>query len=293
MRLRIACYSEAVSKVADRILKESAGRRLAIAIGQLAGPEIALIESSLPCALAGDRAQVRIYVLAYRNLTERMLEAVGEARPDLLSFDRSHTRLFVSELKVSARPAGTVSWIKGRLEGEALSAPFNEWVGTLGVGAGAAVGLVAHLRDVLPGTEPLPSPRDRQLPEWNVDDKGVVRFYRAVVDELEAAEAPLERMRSVMGLSQTELAALFGVSRQAVDRWLEHGVPAERQEKLATLGEIVDLLSAKLSRDRIPGVVRRAAAAYGDRTILEAIAAGEQDAVLDELRDAFDWSLAA
>ncbi len=285
-----------MSKVADRILGESGGGRIAAAVVRLAKADVDMIESSLPRALAGDRSQVRVYVLAYRELTGRVLDAVGEARPDLVSQRRTDEPVAViglKGLKVSVRRRQAAPWIRAALEGEAMSAPFGEWVGTLGAGRGTAVGLVSVLREVLPGAEPVPSPRRRQLPEWDVDDKGVLRFYRAVVDELEAAASPLDRLRSVLGVSQTELAGLFGVRRQAVDRWLEHGVPAERQEKLATLGEIVDLLSAKLSRDRISGVVRRAAAAYGDRTILEAIAADEQDAVLDELRDAFDWSLAA
>ena len=103
----------------------------------------------------------------------------------------------------------------------------------------------------------------------------------------------LERLRAVLGLNRTELAHLFGVRRQAVDQWSAHGVPADRQEKLATLGAIADLLEAKLKADRIPGVVRRVAPAHGGRTALGAIADGDQDAVLDELRDAFDWASAA
>ncbi len=62
---------------------------------------------------------------------------------------------------------------------------------------------------------------------------------------------------------------------------------------LATLGEIADLLAARLKRDRIPGVVRRAAEAYGGRSILQAIGDSDEELVLDELRDAFDWSAAA
>lgn len=104
---------------------------------------------------------------------------------------------------------------------------------------------------------------------------------------------PVMRICTVLGLNRTELARLFGVRRQAVDQWGVHGVPADRQEKLATLGAIADLLEAKLKPDRIPGVVRRAAPAYGERSLLEAIADGDQDAVLDELRDAFEWASAA
>lgn len=113
----------------------------------------------------------------------------------------------------------------------------------------------------------------------------------AQVDRLGAW--PLEHIRVTLGLNRTELAALFGVRRQAVDQWSSNGVPAERQEKLATLGAIADLLAAKLKADRVPGVVRRPSPAYGDRSILAAIADDDQDAALAELRDAFDWAAAA
>jgi len=111
--------------------------------------------------------------------------------------------------------------------------------------------------------------------------------------ELLHPETPLERIATVFGLTHTELARLFGVRRQALDQWESRGVPSQRQEKLATLGAIADLLVGKLKRDRIPGVVRRSAPAYSGRSPLDAIAAGDQDLVLAELRDAFDWSTAA
>ena len=62
---------------------------------------------------------------------------------------------------------------------------------------------------------------------------------------------------------------------------------------MRSLGEIADLLAVKLKRDRIPDVVRRAAPAYGGRSILQAIGDGDEKLVLDELRDAFDWAAAA
>jgi hypothetical protein len=283
-----------MSALTNSILAESTASRIAGAAAQIAGATLEEIESSLPRALAGDRSQVRAYVLAYRQLTSRMLNAVGEARPDLLLVDRQSNRVLVAvEAKARGRHPTTVSWVRTVLEGEAMSTPFTDWVGTLGVGRGTAVRVVALLRDTLPGAEPLPPPRSRRLPEWDLDEQGVGRFYRAVWDELERSEAPLERIRVVLGLNRTELAALFGVRRQALDRWSAHGVPAERQEKLATLGEIADLLEAKLKGDRVAGVVRRSTSAYGGRSILAAIADDDQESVLAELRDAFDWSAAA
>lgn len=260
---------------------------------RVAGETVQEIESTLPRALAGDRGKVRAYVDAYRELTDRVLSVVGEARPDLVLIDEQQRVLVAVEAKVRGRQPTTVPWVKAALEQEAMSVPFSDWVGTLGAGRGTAVAVVALLRATLPGTEPLAPPRRRRLPEWQLDERGVVRFYRAVVDELSRVDTPLDHIASVLGLTQTELAALFGVRRQALDQWQARGVPAERQEKLATLGEIADLLTAKVKRDRIPGVVRRNAPAYGNRSVLEAVAAGDEERVLAELRDAFDWAVAA
>src|ERR1039458_34273 len=259
--------------LADRLLSQSAPGKVSAAALRIAGGAVADIEASLPRALAGQRGQVRVYVDAYRVLTSRMLDAAHQARPDLLS--------------------KAVPWVRAALEQEAMSVPFSDWVGTFGAGKGTAVAVVALLRATLPGTQPLSAPRGRRLPGWPLDEQDVVRFYRAVGDELSRSDMPLDRLTSVFGLNQTEFAKLFGVRRQAPDQWAVRGVPAERQEKLATLGEIADLLAARLKRDRIPGVVRRAASAYGDRSILDAIAAGDEALVLNELRDAFDWAAAA
>jgi DNA-binding XRE family transcriptional regulator len=106
-------------------------------------------------------------------------------------------------------------------------------------------------------------------------------------------ETPLDHIAAVLSLTRTELARLFGVRRQALDQWEHRGLPSARQEKLATMGAIADLLAAKLKRERIPGVARRSASAYGGRSLLEAIADGDEELVLAELRDTFDWATAA
>lgn len=281
--------------LADRLLTGSPPKGVADAMTKIAEQAVKAIESSLPRAIAGDLGQVRAYVDAYRLLTEKMLDTVGTARPDLLAFDRRHHVLLLVESKKMRGHSQhrDIPWVRSMLAGEAMSAPFSPWVGKFGAGRGTAIAAVAVLREALPDTRPLPVPGSSGLPSWNVEDADVVRFYRAVSEVLEGSESPLERIRSVLDLNKTELAALFDVKRQALERWDSHGVPAERQKKLATMGAIADLLAAQLKADRIPGAVRRAAPAYGDRSILEAISADDEDAVLAELRDAFDWASTA
>lgn len=282
--------------IAELVLSESAPDKVADAAERLAGNTIIEIEASLPGALAGERIRVREYVGAYQALTSQVLDAVSTARTDLILVDEAHQGTIVVEPKSagSDRPQpAAISWINAALAQEAMSAPFSEWVGALGAGRGTAVAMVAHLRSMLPGTGFLLPPRKRRIRTWDLDERHVVGFYRAVLDELSRVTAPLDQIASVLGLTQTELAGLFGVRRQAIEQWQERGIPLERQEKLATIGEIADLLAAKLKRDRISGVVRRAAPAYGDRTILQAISDNDEDQVFAELRDAFDWASAA
>jgi len=280
-----------MAKVADRLLTASNPRVVARAAVAVGGDAVGRIEDSLPGALAGRRDQVRIYVDAYRALTESVLEVTLRSRPDVAVRADDGRVVLVAEAKRHGRE-GAGGWVRAALEREAMSTPFSGWVGTLGVGQGTAGAVAASVRAALPGIDPL-APPNGHVPDWQLDDGQLVRFSRAVLDELAGTKTPLDHIADVLGLTQTELAALFGVRRQAVDQWAARGVPAERQEKLATLGEIADLLSAKLKSERIPGVVRRAAAAYGERSALDAIAAGDEERVLAELRDAFDWAAAA
>jgi DNA-binding XRE family transcriptional regulator len=282
------------TSLAETVLTERAPERVADAAEEIARTALSEIESSVPEALGGERTQVRAYVDAYRQLGSQMLSAVGEARPDLIVFDEAHNAVVPAETKASGSKSDeSVRWLKAALDQQAMSAPFSQWVGTLGVGRGTAVAYVAQLRSLLRDTRPLAVPREHHLPAWALSDDEAMRFYRAVGDELARVRSPLDRIESVLGVSRTELAQLFGVRRQAIEQWEARGIPGERQEKLATLDAIVDLLTAKLKADRIPAVVRRLGRAYGDQSILEAITAGNEALVLEELRNAFDWAAAA
>jgi hypothetical protein len=285
-------YVRVVTRIALRLLTATTPGAVARAAAQIGGDSVEQIESALPGALAGRRSEVRAYVDAYRVLTDRVLEAAAEARPDVISRDEHGRVLFIAQPTTPKQRPETVAWMKAALEHEAISVPFSGWVGRLGVGEGTAGAVAALVRAALPGTEALTAPNGR-LPAWQLDDHQLAQFRQGVLDELSRSETPLDHISAVLGLTQTELAGLFRVRRQALDQWATRGVPSERQEKVATLGAIADLLAAKLKRDRIPGVVRRDAPAYGDRSILDAIAAGDEDRVLAELQGAFDWSAAA
>lgn len=120
------------------------------------------------------------------------------------------------------------------------------------------------------------------------DDAWVARL----ADELDRRMSgrQLERVLRAWDLSRTELGELFGVSRQAVSKWVAGGVPAERAGPVADLVAITDLLSHYLKRERIPAVVRRRAPRLGGRSLLELVGEGRSAEALELTREMFAFS---
>jgi hypothetical protein len=165
-------------------------------------------------------------------------------------------------------------------------------VARFGPGRGAAVFLLSELRSAVTGLEPLPA-ADSALPHWDADETDLARFSHHVWLALaQTAEPELNRIMRVLGLSLTETAALFGVRRQAVSQWLGDGVPAARASKVTVVARIADLLDRMLVPDRIPGIARTAADAYGGRTMLEMIARDRHEELLAITEASFDWAAA-
>lgn len=125
-----------------------------------------------------------------------------------------------------------------------------------------------------------------------VESKGVrgawLDEFSEQIDKRRAGKS-LERTLEVWDLNQTEAAQLFGVSRQALNKWLAQGVPAERADSVADLAAATDLLVRHLKRDRISAVVRRAIPAMNGRTMVELVKAGETRLLLAMCREMFDF----
>lgn len=124
----------------------------------------------------------------------------------------------------------------------------------------------------------------------STDDEWLDRFSRQL-DRRRSGKA-LERVLQVWDLSQAEAAQLFGVSRQALGKWLHQGVPAERATTIADLAAATDVLLHHLKRDRIAGVVRRAAPALDGKSLLDMLGAGQSAEVLLACRAMFDFGQA-
>ena len=243
------------------------------------------LSASLRDALRGRPAATRRYVAAHRELAERLLAAMHEAQPDLVVRDDS------GEYCV-AHPGGCSRTSMDLLRTFVADAPFSPWVQHDGLGTGVALDLLARARALLPGVEPLALPAGASFPRLD-DPDALLRFTRLVAEAQQAERSDLERTRAVFGLSVTDLGGLFGVTRQAAGLWLADGPPAARKAKAATVAAIADVLARRLKPARIPGIARRPAAEYGDKTMLELIAADRHEWLLDSVRRSFDYAASA
>ena len=117
-------------------------------------------------------------------------------------------------------------------------------------------------------------------------DEGWLAELQSSLDRLRTRD-DLDRILAVWDLSQNELAGLFGVTRQAVGKWRDRGVPAQRAETFADLSAATDLLVRHLKRDRIPAVVRRPSDRLGGGSLMDLVAAGRSRDVLVACRSMF------
>ena len=266
---------------------DAADHKAAVAAIDAAAPGLRRrLGAALGPALRGRPGGVRRYVRAHRELTERLLAAMHEARPDLVVRDDA------GEYCV-AHAGGCSRASIELLRTFAADAPFSPWVQLMGPGTGVALDLLARARALVPGVEPLLLPAEAAFPRIDDDPDALLRFTRLVAQELQAEQSDLERARDVFGLSVTELAGLFGVTRQAASLWLIDGPPATRRAKAATVAAIADVLARRLKPARIPGIARRPATEYGGKTMLELIAADRHDWLIDSVRRSFDYAATA
>lgn len=122
-------------------------------------------------------------------------------------------------------------------------------------------------------------------------ERGWLDEFAEYLDRHRAGQS-LVRILAVWDLNQSQAARLFGVSRQALGKWLENGVPADRVEAIADLAAATDLLVHYLQRDRIPAVVRRPITALKNRSLLEMLASGDTRTLLQACRDMFRFDRA-
>ncbi len=126
------------------------------------------------------------------------------------------------------------------------------------------------------------------------DEKWLSEFKRSLRLQGQAgqdARDELARVLAVWGLSRSEAARLFGVTRQALSKWLQRGVPENRFVDVGNLSAATDFLVRYLKPARIPAVVRRAAPGVPDGgSLLDLVAAGRTGDTLSACRAMFDFA---
>lgn len=269
----------------EDLLSEPFDEKLRLRLGVLVGlAGMRELARSADQALQGNVSAAHVYVTRYRELTQRLLEAAALARPELV-------RINDKTVVVLDPSGGTGGFLRAALDETAAEAPFSRWAALRGLEEGVALHALASLRSLLPDTQPLDPPVVGGV--MTVSELNTRRFLGAVRRSLNAEQPPLERIRDALDLNYTELGNLFGVSRQGAKDWLQRGVPTDRQNKVATVAAVVDLLERKLKADRIPGIARRPAGAYDGHTMLELIAQDRHEDLLNITRQSFDWATAS
>jgi transcriptional regulator with XRE-family HTH domain len=222
---------------------------------------VAALDVLMPRVLAGgDRAVVRRYAAH--------IDAAAEALSTLTATDSSGPPPPTVVFHLLRRDATEVPWVAPSLDGR-----------------GAMTVLVDRLRGITAGL-----PRQCTRTRHDID---LPRFtwFVTTIDEIEQerrCSSPLRRAMEILELTSGEVARLMGVSRQAVEKWLLAGPPADRLPKIGALAEIAETLRHRL-RPGLPAVVaRRPAPAYGDRSMLQLIEADEHEWLRRSIAESFD-----
>lgn len=213
----------------------------------------------------GDRMMVRRY-FTFIDVAAQSLTALPARHPEALP------------------PASVVYQLLRR---DSVELP---WVAPSADGIGVLTVLVDRLRGFAGGL-----PQQCVLMRHDIDVHRFDWFLKSIaeIEHEQQSGSPLRRAMTTLDLSSSDVADLMGVKRQAVDKWLLAGPPVDRMQKIGVLAEIADILRYRL-RDGMPAVVaRRAADAYGGRSMLELIARDEHEWLRRSVKESFDLARVA
>jgi transcriptional regulator with XRE-family HTH domain len=237
----------------------------------------------IPCALRGEWSSVVFLARMWQALIDDVLQLASGELPELVQRADASTAVRAASGEFSVQPSHYLDCV-------VVDLPFSPFVAAFGPTLGIGVHAINAVRSVLPGCSTYaldPSPAWRDLPRGT----DIQRYRRLVELALRGMQPPLVRVKELFGLNNSEVADMFGVSRQAVDQWEIAGdVSALRRPKLANLLSVGELLDRKLAPGRLPLIARRPAAAYGGMTMVEMVADGRDAELVELTGGALDWS---
>jgi len=103
-------------------------------------------------------------------------------------------------------------------------------------------------------------------------------------------DGPLDDIRRIFGLSESELGDLFAVRRQSIEDWRRRGVPAARRATLDQIAGLARALERELIPAHIPQVVRTRDAWLGNKNILETLESSGVEKVYGYLHRLFSYA---
>ncbi len=164
------------------------------------------------------------------------------------------------------------------------------WVAPSADGIGLVTALVDRLRGLAAGL-----PQQCVQAGKDIDEQSFAWFTKSMaeVEYEQERGSPLRRAMTTLDLASSDVARLMGVKRQAVDKWLIAGPPADRCPKIAAVAEIADILRHRLRKGLPAAAARRPADAYGGMTMLELIEADEHEWLLRSVKESFDYARVA
>jgi transcriptional regulator with XRE-family HTH domain len=104
-----------------------------------------------------------------------------------------------------------------------------------------------------------------------------------------SSSAKLRSIAKILGLSQTELATLFGVRQPSLAEWIVNGVPTARVANVERFYDLAQVLSREVKATRIPSIVRTPDAWLGNRSILDVVAAEGVEPIYGYLARLFSY----
>ena len=223
---------------------------------------------------------------------DRLVPLVA-AGGDRAAMRRYHMAVDAAAQTLTALPAsGGEAAVPAAMVYRLLQRHFAElmWVAPTADGLGVLTALVDRIRGLVGGL-----PQQCVQPRGGIDEHRFLRLLESMSDvEFERrCGSPLRRAMTTLELSSRDMAGLMGVTRQAVDKWVLAGAPAERMAKIGTIAAIADILRHRLRDGMAAVVARRPAEAYDGRSILEVIADDEHEWLHKSVRESFDFARVA